>query len=416
MINTSCSLKQYLSILIIYAVVSCDAGRNTQSGTIKQFNLDTKLVESRNPVNGSLSKDRRYTNSIEEHRNSSNIGPAEPADIVEVGREGECSGLIRHVENAGFSVRVVMCNSAIKTFTFKHPVVDIKTNPSYPYIAVYTTSLYDHVPEKGAEDALPDALFIIDAEKNRKYHYKEAWSPRYNYEIWSPKGTYAAFLCSDEGPIDIIKSKKLAEYLNRRFQVYRKVSANKHPSIQNPAQEHRVIGWSSDTTLLFRHGCFDEDWKTEYNLTSDTYRRLGTAFDSSISAKFDNLDLTITTIQNDIVIENGVLTRYEVSRRLRWYFELITNKCITPIKDKYKEILTGEFSLRFKLNMEGQVAEPIISSLQISNLLSDKTAFSNCLIESTEKMSFADADKSGTERVTIRIAINKSHDMTIHDN
>lgn len=319
-------------------------------------------------------------------------------DPVETGKESTCTGYIRRVENDEFTIRAVLCNNKVKTFKFKHLVVDTKPNPQYPYIAVYTSSLYDQVPEAGADDVYPDELFIVNVRNNRKYHYKFAASPSCHYDLWSPEGTYAAFKREN---IDIVQSTDLDKYMQRYDDPYRVVSTNKNPSELSPAHLMDVVRWRTETILVVTGGCCGDVWTTEYNLATDTYRRLECAYGNCMRIRFDNLE----ALQSEVVITGGMLTKYEMHRRLYRYLESVNQKCFKMGGEELQNDAAGEFTLTFDLRKDGKVALPIITTMKINEPPGNETSLRNCLTETAEEISFSGAECSGTEHISIRITI-----------
>lgn len=323
------------------------------------------------------------------------IAPPAGADNDPTCRHGQ----IKRVETSRFAIRVVLCSSKERTYKFKRPVVDIKINPAHPYVAVYTTSLDDDIPAENTEKLYPATLYIINAQKGRKTRYNQAWSPAYYYDIWSPKGTYTAFLRGDYGPIVIVKTDKLSNYLRTYTGKYRIINTNKNPSSIDPPQVVEIVGWQSEKKLIITNGCCGDIWKTEYNLETDSYRRLECAYGYCMCTRVHRF----VTHQNDVAIDGGALTKYEVSVQLRGFFRHIWERCFQTKNGKSMSEIEGGFSLSFELSEAGKVVLPKISDFKTEIPLRDVSTLTRCLIENTKKMSFKEF--YGTKSVSVRVVI-----------
>ena len=342
---------------------------------------------------------------VDAHSSSSaSTGGVADETTDSVGETSHCDrGQVKRIERSRFSIRVKLCNGKEREFSFKRPVVDVRSNPVLPYIAVYTTSLDDDIPEADAEELYPGALFIVDAAKGKKSRYRPAWSPTYHYGLWSPDGAYAAFLRGDYGPIDIVKSARLWKYLKNYANAYRVVNTNPNPSDHNPVHAMAVVGWQSRNRLLFTNGCCGDIWKTEYNLETDEYRRLECAYGYCMRIRYNQFE----THQKDVTIEGETLTKHAVSVQLKRYFGYISERCFLS-EDGNRPIDTGgEFSLSFRVGTDGKIEQPKIVGLKTDQPLLDTSIFSDCLIKTAGEMSFAETEHSGAENATIRVMMHR---------
>jgi len=296
-------------------------------------------------------------------------------------------------------VYVTMCDETQNKYSFKHYIVDVKPNPKHPFIAVFTSSYYDKDSILEDSSAYPDELFIIDILNNKKYQYKYAETPECHYNLWSPDGNFAAF-CHG---IDIVKHDQLKNYLLTSSGIYRKVNINKNQVLNenNPAETMEVVGWKSENELVLTTGCCGYIWKTEYNIQKDSFRRLECTYGYCMCTEFDDF----ATLQKDIIIYGGTITKYEVTEQLKRYFDHIKTNCFIAQGHNSQQYLKEEFTISFTVDNKGKVKIPKVRWQKTSSSRSDSSQLKICLEKNTGVMSFKNTEKS--DSISIKVMFGK---------
>jgi hypothetical protein len=409
--STSCSR----AVNHVHAEVTeqpgADKDNSTHSDSVELDTAKKQRLRNATQVSSPIENDEASTENADGRSDTSTSKEAiegsvypngEPDNSRTTDDDNVCKGYIKRVEKSGFSIRVTMCNDKTKKFTFKHPVADVKPNPRFPYVAVYTSSMHDQLPDT-EDDLIPDELFIVNIRNDKKYRYGRFSAIEYHYDLWSRDGDFAAFLGRG---IQIVKTTELDNYLRnfnlgKFIKAYRVAITDKDRSPDDPGEVMEVAGWRSNTVLIIHNGCCGDLWETEFDVETNIYRRVECAYGYCMRISYNHFEAH----QKDIVIKDGIVTKYQVATELKRYFNSIDKHCSSSINWKSMPDLSGEFALTFKLNKEGKAVEPAIRVFKTSIPLSGEVTFRNCLIEFTKEIFFPASEISGRESVGVYIVM-----------